>query len=125
MNQRRQRPKQLSREALHRLEQYGWPGNVRELSNVLERSILYARTDVLGPDDLLIVQKPPSTDSLAALPEPEPGFSLEDYLKQVRKQPILRALEKAENNHSAAAALLGVSRQAVNKFVAGEDDNHG
>jgi DNA-binding NtrC family response regulator len=29
-------------------------GNVRELRNVLERSVIYARGDVLGPEDLVI-----------------------------------------------------------------------
>jgi transcriptional regulator with AAA-type ATPase domain len=88
INQRRQRARQLSKEALRRLEAHDWPGNVRELSNVLERSVLYSRTDVLGPDDLLIVSPAPEADALALLPEPEPGFLLEEFLAQVRKQLI-------------------------------------
>src|SRR5712692_7761133 len=45
INLRRHKPRQLSSAALMRLERYDWPGNVRQLSNVLERSVLYARGD--------------------------------------------------------------------------------
>ncbi len=123
INQRLRRARRLSKEALQRLEQHEWPGNVRELSNVLERSVLYSRTEVLGPDDLLIGKRPSGADPLAALPQPEPGFSVEAFLAQARKQLFLRALEMSDGNQSGAAALLGVSKQAVNRFVCGESGN--
>ena len=47
---------------LQALARYSWPGNVRELENVLERSIILSRTDVLDVDSL-----PPSV--LGALAE--------------------------------------------------------
>jgi len=123
INQRRQRPRQLSTAALRRLEQYHWPGNVRQLSNVLERSVLYSRSDLLDSDDLIIADEPNRHDALAALPDPCEGFSLEDYLDQVRKQLYLRALAISKNNQALAAALLGVSKQAVSRFVSGLNDN--
>jgi transcriptional regulator with AAA-type ATPase domain len=123
INQRRQKPHQLSKGALQRLEHYTWPGNVRQLSNVLERSVLYARKDVIEADDLLIAEDVPAKDPLAILPEPIEGFSIEEYLSQARKQLYLRALAKCKGNQAEAAALLGVTRQAVSKFMAGEIDN--
>jgi len=125
INMRRSRPRQLSKDALRRLERYVWPGNVRELSNVLERSVLYARKDVLEPEELLITSRPHAADPLATLPEPAPGFSLELFLLQARKHLILRALEKCRGNQSGAAELLGVSKQAVSKFLKGKLDNRG
>ena len=118
INQRRQRPRQLSKDALRRLEAFHWPGNVRQLSNVLERSVLYARSDVLEPADLLITNEVAHPDPLTALPEPESGFSIETFLTDAREQLFLRALAKCNNNQADAAALLGVSKQAVQKFVA-------
>lgn len=56
-------------------------------------------------------------DPLAALPEPYEGFSLEEYLASARKQLILRALETARGNQSEAARLLGITPQAVHKFL--------
>ncbi|PYT54171.1 MAG: hypothetical protein DMG43_07195 [Acidobacteria bacterium] len=122
INLRRHKPRQLSSGALMRLERYEWPGNVRQLSNVLERSVLYSRTDAIEADDLLITDDHPAKDPFATLPEPSQGFSIEEYLAQVRKQLFLRALEACKGNQAEAAAMLGVSKQAVNKFVAGQND---
>jgi DNA-binding NtrC family response regulator len=122
INQRRHKPRQLSSAALMRLERYDWPGNVRQLSNVLERSVLYSRTDALDAEDLLITEDHPPQDPFAALPEPSEGFSIEEYQSQVRKQLFLRALEICRGNQAEAALLLSVSKQAVSKFVAGQND---
>ncbi len=123
INQRRQKPHQLTTGALARLEQQPWPGNVRDLLNVLERSVLYSRADVIDAEDLIITCDPPAKDPFAALPEPSNGFKVDAYLAQVRNQLFLRALEACKGNQTAAAELLGVSKQAVNKFVSGQDDN--
>ena len=40
----------FSSEALKILMDYSWPGNVRELENVVERAVVLAYTDVVGPD---------------------------------------------------------------------------
>jgi DNA-binding NtrC family response regulator len=123
INQRRHKPLQLTTGALARLEQQPWPGNVRDLLNVLERSVLYSRADVIDAEDLIITCDPPAKDPFAALPEPSNGFKVDAYLAQVRNQLFLRALEACKGNQTAAAELLGVSKQAVNKFVSGQDDN--
>jgi transcriptional regulator with AAA-type ATPase domain len=123
INQRRHKPRQLSKDALLRLERYGWPGNVRQLSNVLERSVLYARSDILEADDLHLDDDRPSLDILSEVPEPSRGFSIEHYLTRLRKQLFQRALASCHGNQAEAAKLLGVSRQAVSRFVAGNADN--
>lgn len=123
INQRRHKPRKLGTDALMRLERYHWPGNVRELAHVLERSVLYAREEVIRGEDLLITDHQQGKDKFAALPEPREGFSVEEYLNQARKQLFLRALAACKGNQSEAAAMLGVSKQAVNKFVAGQSDN--
>ena len=117
------RQRQLSRAALARLEQHIWPGNVRELKNVLERSVLYSAREVLEPHDILIHELAPKPDQFSALPEPAPGFVLEEFLAKAREHLILRALDKCNGNQSAAAALLGVSKQAVQKFVSSRSGN--
>jgi transcriptional regulator with GAF, ATPase, and Fis domain len=42
----------LTPEGLHRLEGHDWPGNVRELANVLERAVILAPREALGPEVL-------------------------------------------------------------------------
>jgi len=111
------RPRHLAPSALWRLQHHSWPGNVRDLQNVIERSLRLATKDVLEADDLLISELLVATDPLARLPAPGAGFSLEEYVASARKQLILRALEMADGNQSAAARLLGISPQAVHKFL--------
>jgi transcriptional regulator with PAS, ATPase and Fis domain len=48
---------------------------------------------------------------------------LEDFLRQVKKELIDRALAKSAGNQSAAAELLGVSKQAINNYVRNQADN--
>lgn len=50
--QQRQPIRGLTREALALLESYRWPGNVRELENALERSVAFAKSELITPKDL-------------------------------------------------------------------------
>jgi DNA-binding NtrC family response regulator len=111
------RPKRLSPDALARLQSYSWPGNVRDLENCLERSALLAKKDVLAADDLLIAEPIAYSDPLAGLPEPSEDFSIEEFLASARKQLMLKAVAIASGNQSEAARLLGVTPQAVHKFL--------
>ena len=117
LNARLKRPKRLTPAALSRLQGQAWPGNVRDLENALERSALLSNKDLLDADDLQIAEPLSAADPLDHLPEPQPGFSLEDFLRQTRQQLLLRALELSLGNQTAAARLLGMSPQAVHKFV--------
>jgi len=117
LNSSLRRPKRLSAEALSRLQSHNWPGNVRDLENVIERSVRLCRNDVLDSNGLLITEPVTYADPLDALPDPCEGFSLDEFLGSARKQMILRALEAANGNQSQAARMLGVTPQAVNKFL--------
>lgn len=111
------KPKRLSPDALSRLQGYSWPGNVRDLENCLERSARLAKQDVLEADDLLISEPIAYADPLSGLPEPSENFSIEEFLTSARKQLMLKAIDMAEGNQSEAARLLGVTPQAVHKFL--------
>jgi DNA-binding NtrC family response regulator len=111
------RPKRLSQAALARLQGQSWPGNVRDLQNVIERSARLAPKDVIEADDLIISEPVSREDPLSLLPEPADGFSMEDFLSSARKQLVLKAMEAANGNQSEAARLLGVSPQAVHKYL--------
>jgi len=109
--------KSLSPGALTKLQDYTWPGNVRDLENVIERSVIRARKDVLEENDILISEPITVPDLLGALPAPQKGFLLNEYIDKVRKQLISKALEMATGNKSEAARLLGISPQAVHKYL--------
>jgi transcriptional regulator with GAF, ATPase, and Fis domain len=116
INHRMRKPKRFAPETLGALQTNGWPGNVRELQNVVQRSALLCRKKEIGPSDLKMdeVGEPPS---MGGCPEPYEGFSLDEHLKGIRRQLFERALKIADGNQSRAARLLGVSPQAVFKFL--------
>lgn len=122
VNARLRVPKRFSREALARLERYPWPGNVRDLRNALTQSALFCRNEVIEADDLILGEARTAPELLDLLPEPREGFDMNGFLESARKQLMLRALQLANGNQSQAARLLGVTPQAVNRFVSDADN---
>jgi len=91
------------------LMRYDWPGNVRELANMVERSVIMARGDMITPDEF--------SDTLRALdPEmkkSEIGLTPRRSLKDVEKEMILMTLKDTEGNRTHAAKILGISRRTL------------
>lgn len=110
-------PKRLTHAALVKLQGLPWPGNVRDLENAIERSALLTKKDVIDADDVVLAEPPGDEEARSVLPDPQPGFSIEQYLKDARVKLVARALELAGGNRSKAARLLGVTPQALHKFV--------
>jgi len=113
-NRRLSRPRRLTTAALQRLAARDWPGNVRGLLNVIERSVLLSRGEVIDADELQFSDD--GGAAAAGLPEPHVGFDVQAYLDDVRRRLFDRALELGEGSASAAARLLGVTPQAVGKY---------
>ena len=126
----------LSPEATGVLLEFDWPGNVRQLRNALEQAAIDSDAPVI-PADLLrrilslshtsqeaSAESPPATWD--ALPEPLNRDSVVIRqsspkqpdtawltLQHVEKYHIQRTLEHTFYNRSAAARLLGVTRQTL------------
>jgi len=107
----------LDARAITLLEAYPWPGNIRELKNVLQRATMLSQTPNILPEVLSIEKVEQSVYRIDQLPDFLPGFSLEQYLGQIRKSLIKKALKETEGHQTKAAELLGLSPQAVNRFV--------
>jgi DNA-binding NtrC family response regulator len=92
---------------------------------VIGRSVLLTQKDVLDAEDLRLDEPGGMNDLSVRLPDPFEGFQLDDFLDGARRQLFTRALEMSAGNQSAAARLLGVSPQAVHKFVHGGTNRSG
>lgn len=95
-----------------RLRAYGWPGNVREVRNVMERSVLLSTTSVLSDQWLNLPSgaEAPRADDPNAVVLPMDGSMT---LDQMEVRLLSTALERTDGNVSAAARLLGISRQTL------------
>lgn len=117
----------VSPEALSRLQEYSWPGNIRELQSVLKQALLHASGKVLLPSFL-----PEIGETTANAPVPQtdsPQFDLTGFIndhltgdaidlhdavhRQVDRILLTKVLEFTGGNQYQAARLLGLSRQTL------------
>jgi two-component system NtrC family response regulator len=100
----------LSREAMAALEAHDYPGNVRELEHALERALILAGAEPIGPEHLGFAGAAPRATARSWVPEiPPEGLSLEELEKALIEQ----ALARAGGNKSQAARLLGLTRRTL------------
>jgi len=96
---------QLSESAARILPAYSWPGNFRELRNALERAVVFAKSELLQPDDF-----PDSVRASAAQAAFLGGLrSLED----LEREAISRTLEATRYHITHSAGILGISRKTL------------
>jgi two-component system response regulator AtoC len=106
----------LSPEAETAIARYAWPGNVRELANAMERVVLFSDNDPVQVDDLGLPLGPVAASRLALTPSGEVQIEFPDggvSLEAVERTLLMMALEKAAGNVSAAARLLGITRDTL------------
>jgi two-component system, NtrC family, response regulator PilR len=103
-------PPALARDALDALEFYAYPGNVRELENILERAITLSTSGEVRASDIQLRPTPsgPTVTSSASN-----GGSLGNHLEDIERDAILKALEQARHNKTAAAKILGMTFRAL------------
>jgi len=115
-------PRKITAAGRQRLSAHRWPGNVRELSHELERAVVFEDSDELnfallgGGVAALSTPTDPSDWFNIAFTFPAQGFALEEAINRF----IQHALKQTDQNVSAAARLLGVSRDYLRYRLAGE-----
>lgn len=97
----RKKNMRLDSAAIRKLKRYPWPGNVRELQHTIEKAVILASKDILGPDDFEFKEDFSSLN--------EDMFTLE----QMEQRLITAALSKHHDNLTLAAKQLGISRQTL------------
>lgn len=108
--------RRLSPDAMAALESAEWRGNVRELENTIERAVILTREEEIGVDDLWLPpsdgarQQPTLRQDLAGLP-------LGDFVDEMTKQHVLRALEATNWKKQEAADRLGVDRATLYRMI--------
>jgi two-component system response regulator PilR (NtrC family) len=117
---------QLSPAARDALEAYEFPGNVRELENILERAMAMCDGSNIDADDLMLPQRvvragteaahhgDQDSAGVAAAPAAATGDGgLDDYISNLERTAIVKALEESRYNKTAAARKLGITFRAL------------
>ena len=100
--------KEFSREAMDLLVSYDYPGNVRELENIVQRSLVLARLDLVASGDL-----PPALRGQRREIPPGEDAPLPCRVEALERDAIEKALALEDGHQSRAAERLGISERVL------------
>lgn len=121
----------ITQEAMDKLVSYNWPGNIRELENIIQYLIVQSTGESIELKDLpvKIIKGHHNGNSikkelfnlaeklLNCHNESNDLSIFDEYLRIVETPLIQAALEKTNNNKSAAAKILGINRNTLRKKI--------
>jgi len=119
------RPKDFSKDAEKALAAYDWPGNVRELENLVKKAAILSRESVIERRDLFSNEYN-SISIKEFLEDKLNGFIREmkklekpdlygTVVSEVEKALFSIVLKETKGNQVAAAKILGINRNTLNK----------
>ncbi|MCJ7790202.1 MAG: sigma-54 dependent transcriptional regulator [Candidatus Atribacteria bacterium] len=95
---------EVSPQAMELLLNYDYPGNIRELENILERSMIMAKNNIMDETYFAFINK-------------ENFSEKKGTLKEVEKELIIKFLIQNKSNRTKTAELLGISRRSLQNKI--------
>ncbi|MEQ8848649.1 sigma-54 dependent transcriptional regulator [Botrimarina sp.] len=105
----------FSDDAIAALQAYHWPGNVRELQNVVERTVLLGKQELIPLHELPPELRVPGAGGAAGGAGYYAGQTLKEALEGPERQIILEVLELNHWNRNETADQLGINRTTLYK----------
>jgi two-component system response regulator PilR (NtrC family) len=102
----------IENNALRALMNNEWRGEVRELENAIERAVIFATTELITLQDL-----PDNLKNIKEIQVPEKIGSLEEFMKRIEKEYILRALESYNYDKEKASAALNLGLSTLYRKI--------
>ena len=99
----------VTKDALKWIQQLPLPGNIRQLKNLVERSVLISRKNILDVEDFK-TQVQQSSEKKGSIQLPEVGSI---SLDELENQMIRRAMAFHRNKISKVAHALGITRSSL------------
>jgi transcriptional regulator with PAS, ATPase and Fis domain len=99
----------VSKEARDFLLQYSYPGNVRELENIIERSVVVCRGDIITTRDLPFQVREGLEETRLRIE----NQSLNAMLSGMERDLIVKALDEHGGVQTKAARSLGISERVL------------
>ena len=111
----------ISNRALRALQTYSWPGNIRELISVIEETVIFAKHDMIGRDDLPL--KILKEDKVLSIDEnlPQNLEMLKNRKKEMAERleeaTIRELLESNDWNVTEASKSFGINRSRLHQLM--------
>ncbi|MCS5711428.1 sigma 54-interacting transcriptional regulator [Candidatus Berkiella aquae] len=98
----------LSEQAIEKLLNYAWHGNIRELQNVMQRSVILAKNNLIEPDIILfeVSHTQPAVHAFA-------DDTLENKMVDKENALILQVLKECDGHREQSAHKLGISTRTL------------
>jgi len=96
--------KKVSAKAMELLLDYNYPGNIRELENIIERSMIMAKDEIINEKYFNFISK-------------EEYIEKKGTLKETEKELIIKYLIQNKGNRTKTAEILGISRRSLQNKI--------
>ncbi|MBA7572539.1 Transcriptional regulatory protein ZraR [subsurface metagenome] len=96
--------KKVSVKAMELLLDYNYPGNIRELENIIERSMIMAKDEIIDEKYFNFIKK-------------ETSIKKKGTLKDTEKELIIKYLIQNNANRTKTAEILGISRRSLQNKI--------
>ncbi len=96
----------LKPDAVAALQGYGWPGNVRELENLMEKTLIFCRGEVIDQVTLPWEVRRRERDRAE-------GYSLKQAVARLEDEYLRKALAATGGNRTQAAQMLEISLRSL------------
>ena len=100
-------PARINQVAMAMLMDADWPGNVRQLENVIERAVVLSQGGVITEENIDFSDLE-SRRLIDVAQRVRSGTSLAELLEDVERRALTEALDQADGDRTAAAALLRI-----------------
>ncbi len=107
----------FSQQAMELLQAYDWRGNVRELQNEVQRLVIQIEDGGFVTPELLS-PRIRQIEGVVGRVKPAKG-TLKEMMDQLERWLLIEALREHDNNKTAAAKSLGITREGLHKKLRG------
>lgn len=102
--------RRLADDAQEKLLSHPWPGNVRELENTMHRAVLFATSDTIDAQAIMLTNSSPaSAQSTANTGNQDGSTMVGKTVSEVERELIIGTLSHCLGNRTHAATILGIS----------------
>ena len=106
-----------AQQTMELLQAYDWPGNVRELQNEVQRLVIQIEPGGFITPELLS-PRIRQIEGVVDKVRPNKG-TLKEMMDQLERWLLIEALREHDNNKTAAAKSLGITREGLHKKLRG------